>query len=274
VKSWVAGCQVEHNHHCSKDLLVGCGRYLPTRLLYFGDNTSNQLRLQETHSLDFDGPDIEYLALSYCRSINGLPPSQKLTLGKKDEWKSQINENELPLTFKHAIYLTRKLGLKYLWVDALCIIQDSREDQRLESSNMGKVFANAYCTIATSADANGGCFSNRTSSLLNFPCYLRCSRTKALTVRYQWDTYNPESFAKEVDHKKLSSQSWGFQERLLSRRIIHFGSRFLFFECNTHIVSEAIPGGQPFRQKSGFGNDEKGTTFGFKAMPSTQSSTQ
>lgn len=114
---------------------------------------------------------------------------------------------------------------------------------------MGKVFANAYCTIATSSDAKGGCFSNRTSSLLDFPCHLRFSKTTALTIRFQQDTYLPESFAKEVDDRNLSWQSWGFQERLLSRRIIHFGPRFLFFECNTHIASEAMPGGQPFRQK-------------------------
>jgi hypothetical protein len=240
---------VGHKSHCSKDVLEEYGPYLPTRLLYVGDNTSHQLHLEETCSPNFAFPDIEYFALSYCQTSNGLLASQKLTLDKKDKWKSQINQNELPLTFQHAIHLTRKLELKYLWVDALCVIQDSREDQRLESSNVGKVFANAYCTIATSANANGGCFSNRTSSLLEFPCYLRFSKNTALTIRSQRDTYSPDSFAKEVDHKNLSSQSWGFQERLLSRRILHFGSKFVFLECNTHIASEAMTAGQPFQER-------------------------
>jgi hypothetical protein len=140
---------------------MGDGSYLPTRLLYVGDYPLNQLRLEETRSPDFDAPDIEYLALSYCGSMNGLLPSQKLTLDKNDEFKSQINENELPLTFQHAIHLARYLKLKYLWVDALCIVQNSPEDQRLELSNMSKVFANAYYTIATSSDANGGCFQQQ-----------------------------------------------------------------------------------------------------------------
>jgi hypothetical protein len=73
--------------------------------------------------------------------MNGLFPPQKLILDKKDEWKSRINENQLPLTFQHPIHLARKLKLKYSWADALCIVQDSREDQRLELSNMSKVFA-------------------------------------------------------------------------------------------------------------------------------------
>ena len=133
---------------------------------------------------------------------------------------------------------------------------------------------NAYCTIATTSDANGGCFSNRTSSLLEFLCYLRFSKTTALKIRFQLVTYSPESFATEADHKNLSWQSWGFQERLLSRRIIHFGSRFLFFECNTHIASEDMPRGQPFRQKQWVWERRKRKNLSFKAMLSTQSSIQ
>jgi hypothetical protein len=73
--------------------------------------------------------------------------TQKLTLDKKDEWKSQINEKELPLTFQHAIHLTRQLELNYLWVDVLCIVQDCPEEKKREPESMGKVFVNAHCTM-------------------------------------------------------------------------------------------------------------------------------
>jgi hypothetical protein len=175
--------------------------------------------------------------------------SQKLTLDKRDEWKFQINEKKLPPTFQHAIHLTRKLELKYLWVDALCIVQDCSKEEKFASESMDNVFANAHCTIATSADAHRGFFTQRNSSLLDFPCHLRFSKKKAMTIRANRLAYNSESFAEEVDRKNLNWQAHGFQERLLSRRILHFGPKFLFFECNTHIASEAITAGQPFREK-------------------------
>ena len=238
-----------HESHCSGDLLKDSEPYLPTRLLYVGDNDSSVLRLEDTCSPDFALPGAQDFALSYCRSKNGLLVSQKLTLDKRDEWKSQINEKELPLTFQYAIHLTRKLELKYLWVDALCIAQDCAQDQKLASESMGKVFANAHCTIATFVDADGGCSTKRTSSLLDFPCYLRFSKKKAMTIRANRQAYNSESFAEEVDRNTLNWQAQGFQERLLSRRILHFGPKSRFFECNTHIASEAMTAGQPFREK-------------------------
>jgi hypothetical protein len=248
-KTWMTDCGVGHESFCSKTVLKPSKPYLPTILLYVGDKVSSELRLEEIHSLGFDLLDFKYLALSYCRSENRLPMTQKLTLDKKDEWKSQINERELPLTFQHAIHLTRQLELNYLWVDVLCIVQDCPEEKKREPESMGKVFVNAHCTIASSEDANGGCFTKRNSSLLDFPCCLRFSKHNALTVRAQGQTHNLESFTKEVDEKNLSWQSWGFQERLLSRRIIHFGPKFLFFECNTHIASQGTSASQPFREK-------------------------
>jgi hypothetical protein len=120
-------------------------------------------------------------------------------LDKKNEWKSQINEKELPLTFQHAIHLTRKLELNYLWIDALCIVQDCPQDHKFESESMGKLFANAHCTIASSADADGGYFHSRTTSLLDFPCSLRFSKKKAMKIRAKRHAYSSDTFSEEVD---------------------------------------------------------------------------
>jgi Heterokaryon incompatibility protein (HET) len=250
-KSWITDCQVAHISHCSQNVLKDFEPYWPTILLYVGD-LLRDLRLDETSFIASALPAREYLALSYCRSQNGLPMAQKLTLTKKDEWKRHINREDLPLTFQHAIQFTRQLGFKYLWIDALCIIQDCPELWKYETQNMGKVFANAHCTIATSSDANSGLFHQRTSSLLDFPCHLRFSKKIAMTIRAKRHTYSSKSFAEEVDRKKLSWQAQGFQERLVSRRILHFGPKFLFFECNTHIASEAMIAGQLFREKLWF----------------------
>lgn len=87
-KTWMTDCEVGHKSYCSKTVLKPSKSYLPTIPLYVGDKVSGELRLEETHSPGFDLLDFKYLALSYCRNENKLPMTQKLTLDKKDEWKS------------------------------------------------------------------------------------------------------------------------------------------------------------------------------------------
>lgn len=60
----------------------------------------------------------------------------------------------LPQTFLDAVLLTGGLGLRYLWVDSLCILQDSREDWAHEAPLMASVYGNAYVTIAADAAKN------------------------------------------------------------------------------------------------------------------------
>lgn len=165
-----------------------------------------------------------------------------------------MNEKGLPLAFQHAIHLTRQLELNYLWIDSLCIIQDSPEDRDHESRNLGNIYSNAYCTISadSAADANGSCFVERPSCLLDFPCRLRFSNKKALTIRSERHTYTSKSFSAKVDRSMLSRSACSLPGRFLSRRTVHFGSRYIFFECNTHIASEVITKGRPFRKQRGF----------------------
>ncbi|PQE06307.1 HET domain pin-c2 protein [Rutstroemia sp. NJR-2017a BVV2] len=74
-----------------------------------------------------------------------------------------IDESTLPTTFRDLIILARNLGVPYIWIDSLCIIQDSPEDWEREASLMGRVYSSAFCTIAAaaSADGNGGLFIER-----------------------------------------------------------------------------------------------------------------
>lgn len=88
---------------------------------------------------------VPYAALSYCW---GLKPKFRLLLSNHKSLKEKIPIKELPKTFQDAIEIVRKLGIEYLWIDSLCIIQDSPEDWRRESSLMRDLFENCLCCIA------------------------------------------------------------------------------------------------------------------------------
>jgi hypothetical protein len=76
-------------------------------------------------------------------------------------FEAGINIHTMPKTFQDAVKVTRALGISYIWIDSLCIVQDSSEDWLKESQQMESVYSNSYCNIAAtkSADSDGGLFS-------------------------------------------------------------------------------------------------------------------
>lgn len=93
-----------------------------------------------------EGQTGEYAALSYCWGQKDQP-----VMTKNQNFKDFLDEglpvDELPQTIIDAVRVTRRLGIRYLWVDVLCIIQDSREDKDREIGRLQDYFANAYVTI-------------------------------------------------------------------------------------------------------------------------------
>ncbi|KAI5460959.1 heterokaryon incompatibility protein-domain-containing protein, partial [Mariannaea sp. PMI_226] len=121
----------------------------------------------------------------------------------------------LPKKIRDAIIITRYLGIRYLWVDSLCTIQDDRSDWALELTQMSAIYSGAFVVIAANhaTDAEEGCFNtrgSRPSSLIDLP---------------------------EMG-QPLSQRGWAFQERVLARRIIHYNTRQMYFECNHGIIAE------------------------------------
>jgi Heterokaryon incompatibility protein (HET) len=100
----------------------------------------------------------QYVTLSHCWGQQKFLTTTKETLPlrtKGIEWDS------MPRTFQDAATITRRLGFQYLWIDALCIIQDSEIDWETESAKMGSIYQDSVLTIAASdaRDGRGGCFS-------------------------------------------------------------------------------------------------------------------
>ena len=142
-----------------KECNIDISEEIPTRLLDVGDATSPKIRLRVC-SEDVLPTSMKYLSLSHCW---GKSPMHKLKLENMAAMRVNINMWELPKTFRDAIEVTRRLGFRFLWLDSLCIVQDSAEDWAKESARMDKVYMNSCCNICATASVDGMhtfCFSS------------------------------------------------------------------------------------------------------------------
>lgn len=131
---------------------------MPRRVL---DVSDEKVRLIDT-SLDGEPRTGHYAALSHCWG-----PKQLLTTTQAT-FRSRIDGiafEDLPRTFQDAVTVTRTLCLRYIWIDSLCIVQDSHQDWLTESAKMGTVYQDASIVIAASGASEGseGCFIPRTN---------------------------------------------------------------------------------------------------------------
>jgi hypothetical protein len=149
---------------------------------------------------------------------------------------------EFPVTFTDAFKIVQKMGLEYIWIDSLCIIQDSEEDWQKESSLMESVYGGSVITIAASSARNStqGCFLKPEI----FSGGLRARVTDGGNQRVQ-DFRSSDVYDRSTSGTYLATRAWALQEKLLPPRTIHFGDRGAFWECKTTLASEYLPDGFP-----------------------------
>ncbi|EEU36127.1 uncharacterized protein NECHADRAFT_53005, partial [Fusarium vanettenii 77-13-4] len=139
---WLQHCTIYHEVCCSNQ----DRSFRPSRLLYV-ENDAVCL-----HTVQKMPKRVLYLTLSHCW---GKLHILRLLESNEDSFHIDIRMQSLPQTFQDAIKITRRLGFSYLWIDSLCIIQDSKEDWLREAALMGKIYKNAACNIAA-PDASSG----------------------------------------------------------------------------------------------------------------------
>lgn len=241
-RSWLAECCEDHVD-CRDPMDFG----LPRRLLDVAvPSKPGIVRLVSALDLPTKGR-VDYAALSHC--WGSFWPLQT----RKDNLRShvqEIRETGLPQTFQDAVRTTRELGLRYLWIDSLCIVQDDPLDFGAECARMNTIFANALCTISASdaRDCRDGLFRSRT--------------IKPIRLIYESDDFEPKftaviqpSFPEawmEGIQGPLQSRAWVLQERHLSPRVIHYTKNSLMWECRTAMASENLPKMQAKSNALGF----------------------
>ncbi len=196
---------------------------------------------------------MKYVALSHCWG-----KAETLVL-KKHLLRTMtcgIDWLQLPKTFQDAILVTWRLGFHYLWIDSLCIIQDSPEEWNKESGTMQNVYANCVLTIAASwgKDNGAGLFIER-KPLDQQPCSLFRNAFTGVLVQPQVTDFRRKGNGMEglkgvhLYSESLEKRAWAVQERFLPARTLSYKSFELQWDCFENHGSESWPTGLISRAK-------------------------
>ena len=163
-----------------------------------------------------------------------------------DELKAGILIDHLPQTFRDAVEVTRKFNIHYLWIDCLCIIQDSTDDWNKEALQMSQVYQHAICNIAATGavDSTKGLFFEKNLHLLR-PCKVSIRGRQATTDTETVYIVDPNFWYGRLEEAPLIQRAWVVQERLLAKRVLHFNRDQLYWECQQTSACEIFPAAMP-----------------------------
>ncbi|KAI0468717.1 HET-domain-containing protein [Xylaria cf. heliscus] len=219
--------------------------FVPERLIDVGTSRSDKVCIVEGSTISDAS---RYIALSHCwgNMESGLANSSKLVQSNIDDFMSGIPLNGLPKTFSDAVTVTRYLGVRYLWIDSMCIVQDSKEDWERNAAMMWEVYTKAYVTLAATAsrDSSQGLFRTRLAATIR-PCIVNIPENNGKLDAGTYNCYSADEWEYSVEHAPLNERAWVLQEKLLSPRIVHFAETQVFFECMELRASERSPSGIP-----------------------------
>lgn len=201
---------------------------MPTRLIHLGSKGSHNITLYKTQQ----GDNVDYVALSHPW---GKGPHFCTTLDNIESHRKGINLENLPALFKDAVVTTRELGLEYLWIDSICIIQGEGGDFDHEAKLMEDVFSSAFCVIAaSSAHGQHDGFLARETQQHDCMTFEHEGLPPLYVSRFMDD------FNKDVLEAPLSKRGWVLQERALARRTIYFTKHQTYWECGKGVRSETL----------------------------------
>ncbi|KAF9885019.1 hypothetical protein FE257_000842 [Aspergillus nanangensis] len=221
---------------------------LPKRVIYLLSIKSLP-RLYETQNEERG----DYITLSYCWGLSG---NLQTTTSSFEDQISGIPWEIIPQTLLDAMHFTLDLGVQYIWIDSLCIVQDDPDDWEVESSKMATIYEKSLLTLSATAssDVHGGCFlerqdTHRVTKKTSIPneskAYARrsCHNTHEGLLGSHTDGYGGYMDRKAWAPFPVLTRGWVFQERILSTRTLHCTRDELVWECGNKIQCECAETG-------------------------------
>ena len=242
VKEWVQECLASHQK-CTH--MLSRKRPLPTRVIDVGDPLHNPRLIVTNGRLG------SWVALSYCWG-----GQSKFVLNRETSYNffgGDLPLDTFPKTLRDAITITRTLGVQFLWIDALCIMQDSAEDWAAEAALMRNVYGGATITIAATSSSSTDCgiFKNRSISLPE--CRLEWRSSDQMEFHDLFLRSSSEFWDTTMKKEALNLRGWTLQESLLAPRTLSFGSQQMIWECLERKCGESgrpVLSGERHRDKS------------------------
>lgn len=199
---------------------------------------TNRIMLKEYGPGDMRPP---YVTMSHC--WDAFSGALVLTSSNLSDFKEGFSGSRLPRKFQDAVAIARWMGVDYLWIDALCINQDSPDDWQRQSKVMGDIYAGSLCNIAaTNEGLDSSCFRQRPVDLVEPFCVPDPTQSSAIETHViGYDDF----WCNSLLDAKLHTRAWVLQERLLAPRTVHFGKEQIYWECRVSKACEAYPEGIP-----------------------------
>ncbi|KAF7535592.1 hypothetical protein G7054_g5208 [Neopestalotiopsis clavispora] len=221
VRSWVCDCNDWHGLGCTEAPRGPSDEKDPAF-----DPFLRLLDLEEDRLVELPDPG-PYVALSY---VWGIKPVFKTLEANVEELKCPGGLSRhcelFPKSIRDAMALTQTLDYRYIWIDSICIIQDSEEDKAKQLAAMDHVYSRAALTIVAAsgdgADAGLAGLVPGSRSLTQI--------VAQYSPELELVTLQPDCQV-AVEETTWNTRGWTYQERLLSRRYLFFVNDTVYFQC-------------------------------------------
>lgn len=184
-----------------------------------------------------------------------------------DTFLVNIPIESMPKTLREAATLTLDLGYEFIWIDALCIVQDDPDDWAMEGAKMHWIYQGATLTLSAAAADNcaAGLFPDKSSTVRSEPIDLELraqgpgeteveaeeAKDDRIVVIPKPPPSSPQQLSLVVQYEGherlpphirargyLSTRGWVLQERILAPALVHFAATDMIWECRQYCVSE------------------------------------
>lgn len=252
IETWLSHCDRIHEFCRDHDSTL----FFPTRVMDVKEIESGKVHLRDRQEViaqeglqteaeiqtseEFQGHFPVYWTLSH--RWGGPNKILKLLHSNEDRFKEglSLTTGNVPKTFQDAMWTIHRLKHRYIWIDSLCIFQDSIEDWQKEADKVSQIYRNSFCNISAilpSYEPTSTLFASERSPRLSFPFSVRLvadgPQTYIIKKKSLWQD--------EIESSPLSTRGWVVQERFLAPRIIHFSQSQVFWECLENARCEVDP---------------------------------